>query len=233
MASVMERTMEWVDLTVDLLRSPSAQFPTEVVGTHLLSTFHVDVAALSERRADGAVAMTAITRPGVNHGGLGPEAATALMLSASNSRLLRCHPLVRWAFITGGSAPQSLSRVPKAVSVTDRLGEVIDLLHTVGADQELGVPLMLGGGRYLVFSLNRPGSEDFSDEDILTATHLQPLLMALRRQAYVLEPLSPGSAIHAYELTGREMAVLALLATGRTSAAIGRALGCSARTVEK
>lgn len=233
MASLTERTMDWIDFTAELLTRPSAAFPAEDVGRRLIDTFGLDVAALNSRTPDGAVAISAVTRPGAAHGGLGTTRATDLMIHASNSQLLAHHPLMRWTFATHSFAPQSLSRVPAAIRDTDRSGEVADLLHAVGVDQELSLALQFRDSEYVVYSLNRPGAEDFSDEDIQTATRLQPLLIAVRCQAQVLGQFAPSSAVAAYGLTGRELAVLRLLATGRTSQAIGSVLGCSRRTAEK
>lgn len=233
MASVMARTMEWLDFTVELLKRPSTQFPVDDVGRRLIDTFGLDVAALNWRKSDGSVAMTAVVRPGVSHGGLGSVAATDLMIQASNSPLLAHHPLILWTYATHSLVPQSLGRVPAAIRDTELSGEVTELLHAVGADQELSLPLAFCDGEYVVYSLNRPGAEDFSDEDIQTATRLQPLLIAMQFQSRLLRELDPSAAASAYGLTGRESAVLQLLATGKTSEAIGSALGCSRRTAEK
>lgn len=233
MASVAERTMEWIDFTVDALARPSAGFPVEDVGRRLIDTFDLDVAALTWRESDGVVSITAVTRPGATHGGLGAAGATELMIQASNSQLLAHHPLMLWTHATHSLAPQSLNRVPAAIRTTDRSGEVTELLHAVGVDQELSLALAFRDGDYVVYSLNRPGAEDFSDEDLHTATRLQPLLIAMRGQAQVLGPFTPNGAVAAYGLTGRELAVLQLLATGQTSQAIGSTLGCTRRTAEK
>jgi DNA-binding NarL/FixJ family response regulator len=233
MASVMERTMSWIDLTVDVLRSRATDFPISLVGRRLLETFDIDVAALTWRRSDGSVALTAVTHPGSTHGGLTAAEATALMLQASNSELLIHHPLVRWTDATHAFAPQSSSRVPADIRRSARSGEVHELLHSVGVDQELSLPITLRGSEYLTFSLNRAGAEDFSDEDMITATRIQPLLVAIRCQAQILGQPAATDAADSYDITGRELAVLRLLADGRTSGAIGKALGCSARTVEK
>ena len=233
MASVMARTMDWIDFTVELLKRPSAEFPVDDVGRRLIDTFGLDVAALNWRKSDGTVAMSAVVRPGVSHGGLGSVAATDLMIEASNSPLLAHHPLILWTYATHSLVPQSLGRVPASIRDTALSGEVAELLHAVGADQELSLPLAFYKSEYVVYSLNRPGGEDFSDEDIQTATRLQPLLIAMQCQSRLLGQLDPNAAAGAYSLTGRESAVLQLLATGKTSVAIGSALGCSRRTAEK
>ena len=233
MASVIARTMDWLDFTVELLSRPSGTFPVEDVGRRLIDTFGLDVAALNRREPDGTISIAAVTRPGATHGGLGTAGATDLMIRASNSQLLAHHPLTLWVYATHSLTPQSLNRVPAAIRDTDRSGEVTELLHAVGADQELSLALAFRDSEYVVYSLNRPGTEDFSDEDLHTAARLQPLLVALRCQTQVLGPSAPSSAVTAYGLTGRELAVLRLLATGRTAQAIGSTLGCSRRTAEK
>lgn len=233
MASVMKRTMDWVDLTVDLLASPAGDFPMDVVGRRLVDSFDLDVSALNCRRPDGSTRLAVVTRTGADHGGLGASAATDVMVAASNSQLLAHHPLVRWFAMTQLLAPQSLNRVPREITQSERSDEVIDLLHAVGVEQEMALPLLLQGGQYVVLSLNRPGAKDFCDEDMQTAARIQPLLIAIWSQARVLEHCAWADSINAHELTGRERAVLQLLATGRTADAIGRVLGCSGRTVEK
>jgi DNA-binding CsgD family transcriptional regulator len=233
MASVTERTMEWIDFTVDALTRPSAGFPVEDLGRRLIDTFELDVAALTWREPDGIVSITPVTRPGATHGGLGAVGATELMIQASNSQLLAHHPLMLWTNATRSLAPQSLNRVPAAIRTTERSREVTDLLHAVGVDQELSLALAFRDSDYVVYSLNRAGADDFSDEDLHTATRLQPLLIAMRCQAQVLGQFAPDSAVAAYGLTGRELAVLQLLATGKTSLAIGSTLGCTRRTAEK
>lgn len=65
------------------------------------------------------------------------------------------------------------------------------------------------------------------------AARLQPLLIAIRSQVLVLRRAEPSDAAAAFDLTGRELAVLDLLATGGTASTIGWTLGCSRRTVEK
>ncbi|MET0886790.1 MAG: LuxR C-terminal-related transcriptional regulator, partial [Mycetocola sp.] len=143
------------------------------------------------------------------------------------------HPLVRWFETTHARAPQSLNRVPIEIRQSDRSDEAIELLRAVGVEQEMALPLVLRGGEYVVLSLNRPGAKDFFDEEMQTAARIQPLLIAIWCQARVLEHCVWAESISAHELTGRERAVLQLLATGSTAEAIGRVLGCSGRTVEK
>ena len=85
------------------------------------------------------------------------------------------------------------------------------------------------------YSVSR-SAQDFSDSHCDIASLLQPALIALHRRLLVQTEqrmrgqLAPAAAIG---VTPREMAVLALLATGSSQAAIGHNLGISPRTVQK
>jgi DNA-binding NarL/FixJ family response regulator len=74
--------------------------------------------------------------------------------------------------------------------------------------------------------------DDFSDEDLMMARQIQLLLQLVHRQACVLDDGRPPSSRGA-DLTGRELAVIGLLAEGLTALAIGHRLGVSERTIHK
>jgi ATP/maltotriose-dependent transcriptional regulator MalT len=81
-----------------------------------------------------------------------------------------------------------------------------------------------------MFLLGR-SDRDFSDADLELARRVQPLIWLLDRQVEVLAETARTAAVP--DLTGREQAVLGLLAQGCTAEAIGRRLGSSPRTVHK
>ena len=232
-ASVSSHVADWVDLVVELLRTPSSEFPVDVVGRRLLDTFQSQVAALNWRKSNGSVAMQIVELDRVDHNGLTPAVAAELMREASNSQLMEHHPLARWHQAVMGSIPQSLGRVPESLTKNSRSAEVVELLHTVGADQELALPVVTQGRSYLAYSISRPGSEDYSMEDLQVAARIRPLLMAMHWQTELLGRVLPSTACDVGDLTGRELAVLQLLATGCTAKSISVQLGCSVRTVNK
>jgi DNA-binding CsgD family transcriptional regulator len=152
--------------------------------------------------------------------------------AAATSSLLDHHPLVRWFIATGSLAPQSLARVPAMIR-SPRSAEAVDFLHAFGSDQQISIPLHLHGVSHHVIVIGRSGPDDFSEDDMAVARRVQPLLLAVQRQVHVLNVLLPSTLPHDFGLSGRELAVLQLLSTGKTAGAIGAVLGCSARTVQK
>ena len=253
-STVDTRVALWVDIAAEMLSAPLTEFPVEVIGRGLIDSFEADYAAISWRHVDGRSGLRSVTRPGAALGGHSAPDATALAVTAVTSPLLDHHPLVRWFIATDSGAPQSMRRVPEAVR-SDRSADAIDLLHLIGSDQELSIPLHLQGVSHHVVVVGRAGSADFSNDDMAVARRLQPLLLAVHRQVHVLGLAlpgvrPPGSALLGagasagaaglpesrpsdLGLSGRELAVLQLLASGRTAGAIGWALGCSGRTVQK
>jgi DNA-binding CsgD family transcriptional regulator len=231
-SKVDTRVAEWVDVAAQMLSAPLTAFPVGVVGRGLMESFDAEYVAVNWRRPDGSSGLDAVARPGAAHGGHSEAEATALATAATTSALLDHHPLVRWFLATDSGAPQSMRRVPGAIR-SSRSAEAIDLLHQIGSDQELSVPLHLQGVSHHVVVLGRSGRDDFSDEDMAVARRVQPLLRAVHRQVDCLRLGIPDHRLHDIGLSGRELAVLQLVATGRTTGAIGRVLGCSPRTVQK
>ncbi|MFC7597557.1 response regulator transcription factor [Terrabacter sp. GCM10028922] len=93
------------------------------------------------------------------------------------------------------------------------------------------MPFHLAGWEHRAFVLARSG-EDFPDEQVILARQLQPLLRLLDRHCRVLQ-LLPSEQRDAADLTGRELAVLVLLARGLTALAMAHQLAISERTVHK
>jgi DNA-binding CsgD family transcriptional regulator len=231
-SSVDRRVAGWVDVAAQMLSTPLTEFPVGVVGRGLMDSFDADYAAVNWRRPDGLSGLDVVVRPGAAHGGHSAAEATALATAATTSALLDHHPLVRWFVATDSAAPQSMRRVPEVLR-SGRSAEAVDFLHQIGSDQELSIPLRLQGISHHVVVLGRSGRDDFSDEDMAVARRVQPLLRAVRRQVDCLRLGVPDHELHEVGLSGRELAVLQLLATGRTTGAMGGVLGCSPRTVQK
>ncbi|HET6673277.1 MAG TPA: LuxR C-terminal-related transcriptional regulator [Agromyces sp.] len=233
MSTVDVRVADWVDLLADLLNQPIRHFPIEQVGSGLLTTFDVTVCAMHERAASGAVKLRTVGIPGHMYAGHSLPEATERMTQVANSSLMDHHPLVRWTAISRSSSPQSLRRALALTERTVRTGDALDVLHAVEVDDQIAIPLILHGNSQLVATVGRPGPSPFHDEQMQLAVRLQPLLIALKRQADVIGSLLPDEEPRELGLTGRELAVLQLLATGGTTTVIGWTLGCSGRTVQK
>ncbi len=104
-------------------------------------------------------------------------------------------------------------------------------LLPVGLEQQLSIPYSFGGDGHREFMLASTGP-DFSDEDLRLARRIQALLRLVDRQTAVLAVTPSTLDTDTAGLTGRELAVLRLLAEGHTAVAIGRRLGISPRTVQ-
>ncbi len=221
--SVHTRTDTWVEIVSDLLdRPPGSSGHAEILGP-LSDTFDA-AASWNWTRPDGSFGFLAY--------GLRAAWPTPAALAEWARELRAVHPLVRWYALTNDPAALTIGRVPSAVATERDLAEVRSFYAEHELEQQLSLPMFLDGEQYDAFVLGRAG-EDFSDEDVEVARQVQPLLRLLRRQAEVLELCHPGRGARQGDLSGREVAVLGLLAEGLTAGAIGRRLGISERTVHK
>ncbi|MEV6415082.1 helix-turn-helix transcriptional regulator [Kribbella sp. NPDC051718] len=152
----------------------------------------------------------------------------------STPAFMRRHPLVRWYDVVQDPRAQTTSRVPRSFVPEQDRRLAIDFLRPVEGDQQLSLPYVLGPTEHLAFVLAR-GRRDFSDDDLLVARRLQPALVALHRQSRAFASAGRSAARTAEDagLTGREFAVLRLLADGHTAHGIARRLVMSERTVHK
>ena len=116
-----------------------------------------------------------------------------------------------------------------------------DVFRQLGAVYQIGLavrPYRDGVGTGLGFSR---AQHDFTDDEMVTAARLQPVLMALNHASLRafgganLGSTSPQRAetVERIGLTPRETRVLELLATGLTADAIGHVCRISPRTVRK
>jgi DNA-binding CsgD family transcriptional regulator len=144
------------------------------------------------------------------------------------------HPLLRWYAVTRDPTPTTLARVPPAIaSKADHDFAKSDLLCD-GMRQQMPIYYRMRPGTFRAFVLGRDG-RDFDDTDVDLALRIQPLLLLLEHQANALSTSASTRAgqLDDLPLTGREVAVLSLLADGCTAFAIGHRLGTSPRTVHK
>jgi DNA-binding CsgD family transcriptional regulator len=137
------------------------------------------------------------------------------------------HPLLHWFRITEDPRPMSTARVPKSIIPLGAMELTSELTSRVGLEQQLSIPCHVGNG-HRAFVAAKAG-DDFSDEALELARLIQPLLALLWLQCSALDRCP--DLTETYGLTGRELAVLQLLADGLTAEAIAHRLGISRRTV--
>jgi DNA-binding CsgD family transcriptional regulator len=213
-----------VDLVVDLVLLGQPRIPVELLLRELRRTFEAR-ASWNWAEPDGTFGFHLDERiPGW------PDPAR---MEAWGRTGLVDHPLIVWFARSGDLTAMTMGRVPAHLYGRGGLELVQDELRPVALDQQLSLPYRSGGGHHRAFVLSTTG-DDFGDEDLVLARRIQALLVLLGRQVEVLAsgaiPGTSGRAA-ALGLTGRETAVLELLAQGRTATAIGSTLGISTRTV--
>ena len=220
MGPVERRVAAWVDLTGDLILQTRIAFPHQLLSARLHETFGCQVSWnwMDPGRSMGFLLHVPIPDwPS-------PELRRDLVAAVAQ------HPVLQWYRVAGDMAAMSIGRVPRALVTDQGRAYVRDHLVPIGMHQQMSVPYRLGS-HHRTFILARGGT-DFSEEDLQVARQLQPLLRLLDRQCAVLGQGRAASGPDA-GLTGRELAVLRLLADGLTAYSIGRRLGVSPRTVHR
>ena len=220
MGPVERRVAAWVDLTGDLILQTRIAFPLQLLSARLHETFGCQVSWnwMDPGRSMGFLLHVPIPDwPS-------PELRRDLVAAVAQ------HPVLQWYRVAGDMAAMSIGRVPRALVTDQGRAYVRDHLVPIGMHQQMSVPYRLGS-HHRTFILARGGT-DFSEEDLQVARQLQPLLRLLDRQCAVLGQGRAASGPDA-GLTGRELAVLRLLADGLTAYSIGRRLGVSPRTVHR
>lgn len=120
-----------------------------------------------------------------------------------------------------GAAGRAWSASPAARLIDD----IMDVDHA------MGIPLPQSRAPITGCIVYRSG-RDFTDEEVVVAGRLQPLLAGVEQQRQLLQRVFvPGG--DDVGLTPRESTVLLLLGDALTAAAMGRRLGISERTVHK
>lgn len=145
----------------------------------------------------------------------------------------REQPLLRWYVFTGQSGPQSLERVPDALASNRLKRAWEEMARPWNVNQQLAIPLQLGGGDHNTYLVQRP-DRDFTDQELDLARLLQPILTGLALHLG-LAPTGPDAAAQSsrHGLTLRETAILTLLSKGLTAESLARRLSISPRTVGK
>lgn len=222
------RLDHWLELTHDLLTRPPSAFPHLRLRDELSVTFDANV-AWNWVDPDFTWGLELVEEP--VPGWPSPEQHALWQGQAMEE-----HPLTQWFLVTGSTTAMSFGRVPSSIGSRQSREIVIDALRPVGLDEQLVIPYRITGSgiQQRSFTLATTGS-DFSDEELALARQIQTLLLLLARQDNVLveHPAFAEGRADPVGLTGRERAVLCLLAEGLTATAIASRLGCSAGTVRK
>lgn len=219
MGVVERRTSEWVDLVGDLLARPLAAFPHELLAARLHETFGCQVTWNWVDGPERSGFHVHLPMPGF----LTPEVREIMVGAVPH------HPVLRWFHATGDHSPMSIGRVPG--SLVDQVARSVpaEYFRPLEVEQHLVLLHRTGDASVRAFVLAR-GGHDFCDTDLRTAIALQPLLILLDRQ---VTSYGGGLPDRPTDLTGRELAVLRLLAEGRTASAIAAHLLISERTVHR
>nr|BFE50145.1 hypothetical protein GCM10017745_35720 [Saccharothrix mutabilis subsp. capreolus] len=222
---ISDRHVRWMDLVRDLLKAPLVKLPHSLLLTELADTLGAKAGSWIVRKSDGHVDY----RLWAGVPDVLPEDEVILWMQAHIDE----HPLVNWFAVTGDPAAQTLGRVPASL-VDVRYEAWRDVLGPLEVEHQLSLPLLLQGPAFRTFVLVSQGG-DFTDEDVRLARTVQGLLAGLERQAHLLARWLPAEQRGECDvaLTGRELAVLGLVAGGLTAGAIGRHLMISPRTVQK
>ncbi|HSU37847.1 MAG TPA: LuxR C-terminal-related transcriptional regulator [Propionibacteriaceae bacterium] len=221
MSDVSPRIVDWLCSVMELLREPMTTMPTQKILDRLRACYESTAASWNWRNSDGEIGMIWAPKDIVQ--------SPARNTCTSNA-FPDTHPLIGW-FGTDQNAPTPTRSPKPTTAVSDDRW-----LTQLGMECQLRIPYRLDGTTFRTYSVAR-GGKAYSDDDLTLARHIQQSLITVDRQICVLARLSAedGRAATAtdFQLTGRELAVLQLLAEGRTTRASARRLGCAPRTVEK
>ena len=219
MASVAKRWNAWLDLASDLAARPASEFPRRDLTTMLRATFQTRV---SWHHLDGGDAEFEFDEPI-------PGWPNDADLDYWRTEGFAKDPLTCFYGHTQKVVPMTTRRVPTQLVPPGGAEALRQILSPVGLEEQLALPYRISGQSTRVFILSQSG-EDYCDDDLELAHLIQPLIVLLDRQATLLATADCPTAC-AVGLTGRELAVLQLLAEGRTAVAIAHALQVSPRTV--
>lgn len=228
--AVRRAEREWLDLLADLMQQPLAVLPEERLAVQLRDTFAARGCAYQAR--DGATAVPVqrlwpvtahgpsealeINRWSVHHGPAG-------------------HPVLRFYLGTGDAVVTQVADVPATFAGPRVMAEWHDRMRSWRIPAQMGLPLHFGPSGHRAFALGR--EDVFTADELALARRLQRLLIALDRQVSALAQWrrtgADPDAAAAAQLTGREVAVLTLVAEGLTAVAVARRLHIAERTVHK
>ncbi len=226
MASVEARVAEWVGFVGDVLRDPLREMPHDRIFGQLHKTF-----------VSSAVSCTWYDGHAVSGDLMEPRDALATLAAEMTEwhqgEWRDCHALARWYCVTQDPRPTTWERVPTAIVSASKRQQIERRLRPLDLDQQLAISYHLDGPAYKTYVLGR-GSMDFDDDDLVVAAQVQRVLIGLGRQVAVLRQVDHDTSVATdLTLTGRELAVLALVAAGQSTRVVARRLCCAPRTIEK
>lgn len=222
---VATRSANWLGEVVDLMREPSPIVPVPTLLRLLRRAFDVSTASWNWFEAGGSFGM--MTDPAEM-----PLNEPETLELWQTGELFDSHALLQWFKITADLRPQTTARVPTEIVSRRRRLPLERSLAVMGMEHQLSIVYRQNGPTHRAFVLVR-GTRDFSDDDLAVARAVQRSLVALDHQAAVVQRMTGARMGTDSGLTGRELAVLQLIAEGETTRRVSRALVCSPRTVEK
>ncbi|MGR2753305.1 helix-turn-helix transcriptional regulator [Agromyces arachidis] len=234
MRSVDARVADWVAVVAELIaqgRLDGTGLDATLHG-HLMTAFDSGVVIVCARDASGLVVADGTARGEPEFAGRPLDEALELLRPSMQTPLLDAHPVAAWYAATGSADPVSLTELPSEFRRGAAALEVLDVLRRIDLVEELCIPVESSRRRQRMLVIGRPAADAYSDDDLELARRLQPLLRALDRHARSRRARETEALLHG-SLSARELAILAGVARGLTSSAIGAKLGISPRTVEK
>ncbi len=222
---VATRSADWLGEVIDLMREPACTVPVPALLALLRRTFIVATASWNWFDADGSFGM--VMDPAEL-----PRHEQETLDRWGTGELFDAHALVQWFQITGDLRPRTTARVPTGIVSRRRRLPLERSLAGMGMEHQLSIAYRHHGPMHRAFVIARGGS-DFTDDDLALADVVQRSLVALDHQVTVMQRMTGARTGIDLGLTGRELAVLQLIAEGATTRRASRALACSPRTVEK
>ena len=216
----------WIDLAAALLTGTGGRPPLALALAELTSQLDSLVGGAVDFRTDSVDVQSYV--PGEIPADPAVPAAEPYVAQIGD------HAVARHFFATSDLHPASTIEGRRFYG-DPQVARLMESAHDDGIEESLFVPLLPRWGfahRWLVIAGGSPLRESAKD----LATTLLPLLAAIDAQSRVLDNLHPGQAFNSrttLDLTGRELAVLALMGQGLTAVSIGRRLNLSPRTVSK
>ena len=229
MRPVDNRMSFWLDVLADVLQKPLTTLPRAAIMAAFEESY--DVTGVGCRWSDARGFGVELTR------GLAGSFSPGALAEPEALALVPKHGLVRWFKTTRNPAAQTLSRVPTSISPQADRAAVQEFLAPARCEELMAIPYHWAWPHYRAFVLAR-GESDFTSDDLWIARRVQRVLCSLETQVRILREaryLTPLSEEYGASegLSGRELAVLHLLARGLTAQGIGRHLGASPRTIQK
>lgn len=221
---VATRSADWLGEIVDLMREPASTMPVPSLLALLRRTFG-STCSWNWFDPDGSFGM--VMDPAEV-----PRRERAALDLWLTGEAFDSHALLQWLRHTGELRPQTTARVPTRILSRQRRLPLERILAGMAMEHQLSIIYRQHGQMQRAFVLAR-GRWDFTDDDLAVARVVQRSLVAVDHQVAVVQRMTGARTGADLGLTGRELAVLQLIAEGTTTREAARALACSPRTVEK